>query len=82
MTRVTDTEFKNNIVAFSDAAMKSPVIITNNQRDSLVLLSADEYHRIIGEQEAVTDLDRERVARDLERHRSTLMEPSPHHFFY
>ncbi|MEM7318186.1 MAG: type II toxin-antitoxin system prevent-host-death family antitoxin, partial [Pseudomonadota bacterium] len=41
MTRVTATEFKNNIGAFSDAAMSEPVIITSHQRDRLVLMSAD-----------------------------------------
>ena len=32
MTRVTATEFKNNIGAFSDAAMREPVIITSHDR--------------------------------------------------
>ena len=49
MTRVTATEFKNNIGAFSDAAMSEPVIITSHQRDRLVLLSADEYRRLTGQ---------------------------------
>lgn len=42
MTRVTATEFKNNVGAFSDAAMREPVIITSHQRDRLVLISAYE----------------------------------------
>lgn len=46
MTRVTATEFKNNIGVFSDAAMREPVIITSHDRDRLVLLSAEEYNRI------------------------------------
>ena len=74
MTRVTATEFKNNIGAFSDAAMNEPVIITSHQRDRLVLLSADEYRRLTTLPEAVTDEDKARVARGLERHRSTIME--------
>ena len=74
MTRVTATDFKNNIGAFSDAAMNEPVIITSHQRDRLVLLSADEYRRLTTLQKAVTDTDKERVARGLERHRNTLME--------
>ena len=45
MTRVSATEFKNNIGAFSDAAMSEPVMIASHQRDRLVLMSADEYHR-------------------------------------
>lgn len=74
MTRVTATEFKNNIGAFSDAAMNEPVIITSHQRDRLVLLSADEYRRLTSLSEAVTDEDKARVARGLERHRKTIME--------
>ena len=31
MTRVTATEFKNNIGTYSDAAMRAPVIITRAQ---------------------------------------------------
>ena len=74
MTRVTATEFKNNIGAFSDAAMNEPVIITSHQRDRLVLLSADEYRRLTSLSEAITDEDKARVARGLERHRKTIIE--------
>lgn len=74
MTRVTATDFKNNIGAFSDAAMNEPVIITSHQRDRLVLLSAEEYRRLTALPEAVTEDDKARVARGLERHRNTLIE--------
>ena len=74
MTRVTATEFKNNIGAFSDAAMSEPVIITSHQRDRLVLLSADEYRRLTALTEGGTAQDKDRGARGLERHRSTILE--------
>ncbi len=74
MTRVTATEFKNNIGAYSDTAMKEPVIITRHQRDRLVLMSADEYRRLTGITEDISDSDRERILRGLERHRNTIME--------
>ncbi len=74
MTRVTATEFKNNIGAYSDTAMKEPVIITSHQRDRLVLMSADEYRRLTGITEDISDSDRERILRGLERHRNTIME--------
>lgn len=74
MTRVTATEFKNNIGAFSDAAMSEPVIITSHQRDRLVLLSAEEYRRLTGAVEGINASDKARIARGLERHRSTIME--------
>lgn len=74
MTRVTATEFKNNIGAFSDAAMNEPVIITSHQRDRLVLLSADEYRRLTGITDDISEADKERISRGLERHRNTIME--------
>lgn len=74
VTRVTATEFKNNIGAFSDAAMSEPVIITSHQRDRLVLLSADEYRRLTGVTEGISDSDKERITRGLDRHRNTIME--------
>ena len=74
MTRVSATEFKNNIGAFSDAAMSEPVIITSHQRDRLVLMSADEYRRLTGVTEGITDSDKDRIRRGLERHRNTIME--------
>lgn len=74
MTRVSATEFKNNIGVFSDVAMREPVIITSHQRDRLVLLSADEYRRLTGLQEGITDDDKARIKSGLERHRNTIME--------
>lgn len=72
MTRVTATEFKNNIGAFSDAAMQEPVIITSHQRDRLVLLSADEYRRLTDDQNGLSNADKARLSRVLDRHDETL----------
>ena len=74
MTRVSATEFKNNIGAFSDAAMSEPVIITSHQRDRLVLLSADEYRRLTGTAENVTPEMEELIRSRAEYHRDTLIE--------
>ncbi len=75
MTRVTATEFKNNIGAFSDAAMQEPVIITSHQRDRLVLLSADEYRRLTSSaSEGVSAEFDDRLERSLNRHSKTLAE--------
>lgn len=74
MTRVSATEFKNNIGAYSDAAMSEPVIITSHQRDRLVLLSAEDYKRLIGEEDEVSPDMRKRIAANLEKHRATLIE--------
>lgn len=74
MTRVTATGFKNNIGTYSDAAMRKPVIITNHQRDRLVLLSAEDYRRLTGATEGISDSDKERLTRGLKHHRNTIME--------
>ena len=75
MTRVTATEFKNNVGAFSDAAMREPVIITSHNRDRLVLISAEEYSRLAGH----GGVDDERTTMMRERadyHANTLTELS------
>lgn len=75
MTRVTATEFKNNIGAFSDAAMQAPVIITSHQRDRLVLLSAEEYHRLMKDAPNGVSEDRRHLIRErAEYHRDTIIE--------
>lgn len=74
MPRVTATDFKNNIGTFSDAAMSEPVIITSHHRDRLVLLSADEYRRLTGVPEGISDSEKARITSGLERHRNTIME--------
>lgn len=74
MTRVTATEFKNNIGAFSDAAMNEPVIITSHQRDRLVLMSADEYRRLTGEPQGISEERKRLIRQRAEYHRNTIME--------
>jgi prevent-host-death family protein len=43
---VTSVEFQRNFGRYREAAIKEAVTITNHGRDSLVLLSADEYRRL------------------------------------
>lgn len=74
MTRVTATEFKNNIGAFSDAAMSEPVIITSHQRDRLVLLSADEYRRLTGKPHGLSEERQREIREGVDYHRNTIME--------
>lgn len=74
MTRVSATDFKNNIGQFSDAAMTEPVIITSHQRDRLVLLSADEYRRLTGAGEDLSDARKRELRAGVEYHRDTLVE--------
>ena len=46
MQRVTSREFRRNFDRFQDEALRSPLSITRNGRDRLVLLSVDEYERL------------------------------------
>ena len=46
MQRVTAREFQRNFGRFQDEALRSPLSITRNGRERLVLLSADEYERL------------------------------------
>lgn len=45
-TSVTSAEFQKAFGRYRDAALREPVTITNHGRESLVLLSADEYRRL------------------------------------
>ena len=43
---VTSAEFQKNFGRYRETAIREAVTITNHGRDSLVLLSADEYRRL------------------------------------
>jgi len=45
-TRITAAEFQRDFGAFSDKARREPVVITQQGRDSLVVLSAEEWERL------------------------------------
>jgi prevent-host-death family protein len=45
-TSVTSAEFQKNFGRYREVAIRKPLIITNHGRESLVLLSADEYRRL------------------------------------
>ena len=46
MQRVTSREFQRNFGRFQDEALKAPLSITQNGRERLVILSAEEYTRL------------------------------------
>ena len=46
MVTVTAAEFQKQFGRFRDLALKSPVSVTHHGRESLVLLSSDEYQRL------------------------------------
>jgi prevent-host-death family protein len=45
-TRVTASEFHQSFGALSDKARHEPVVITKHGRDSLVVMSAEEWARL------------------------------------
>ena len=54
---VTSAEFQKSFGRYREAALKEPLIITNHGRESLVLLSADEYRRLKRRDRRVMGLD-------------------------
>ena len=49
MPTVSATHAKQNFAAMLDAAQGEPVRIQRHERDIAVLLSSDEYERIVGD---------------------------------
>lgn len=46
MITVTSVEFQRNFGRYQDEAFKEPIAITRNGRERIVVLSAEEYHRL------------------------------------
>jgi len=46
--RVTTAEFIKNYGSLADKALLEPVTITKNGRDRLVMISVEEYGRLVG----------------------------------
>lgn len=74
--RVTSTDFQQNVGTYSDAAQREPVIITNHNRDRLVLMSAQDYQRLTGSVDGVSPDQEELMRRGIARHHGTLVELS------
>lgn len=47
MVSITALEFQRNIGRYQDAALVEPVSITKHGRERLVLISAEEFHRLL-----------------------------------
>ena len=54
---ISSAEFQKGFGRFREAALREPVTITNHGRDSLVLMSADEYRRLRRRERRVMGLD-------------------------
>ena len=46
MRRVSSTEFQKKVGLYQDMALTEPLTITRNGREKIVVLSAEEYHRL------------------------------------
>jgi prevent-host-death family protein len=46
MLKVSAADFQRNIGRYQDIALREPVAVTRNGRDSCVLISVDEYRRL------------------------------------
>jgi PHD/YefM family antitoxin component YafN of YafNO toxin-antitoxin module len=57
MVRVSAGEFQRQWEKIRDMAIAEPVTITSNGRDRMVLMSADEYHRLKRRDRQVMTLD-------------------------
>lgn len=52
MRKVSATEAKQRLAALLDAAQREPVVIRRQNRDVAVIMSAEEYERIRGSNNA------------------------------
>jgi len=56
ITRLSSREFNQNTSRAKRAAKRGPVFITDRGRPSHVLLTAEEYEKLIGRQKNIADL--------------------------
>ncbi len=71
MTKVTASELQKNFGKYQAHAQREPVTVTSHGRDSVVLLSVDEYDRFRRLEDEMTDkMMDERIA----VHRDTLLK--------
>ena len=56
ITKLSSREFNQDTSKAKRAAKRGPVFITDRGRPSHVLLTAEEYQRIVGGQKSIADL--------------------------
>ncbi len=57
MVTISSAEFQRHFGRYQDVALVEPVAITRNGRERIVVLSADEYHRLRQRDRQVLSLD-------------------------
>ena len=64
MRRVSSTEFQKKVGLYQDMALTEPLTVTRNGRERIVVLAAEEYHRLKRRDREVLRVE-EMSARDL-----------------
>lgn len=57
MLKVSAAEFQRNIGRYQDLALRQPVAVTRNGRESTVLISTEEYNRLKRRDRSVLGLE-------------------------
>lgn len=57
MLKVSAAEFQRNIGRYQDLALRQPIAVTRNGRESCVLLSTEEYRRLKRRDREVLSID-------------------------
>jgi PHD/YefM family antitoxin component YafN of YafNO toxin-antitoxin module len=55
--KVSAADFQRNIGRYQDLALRQPVAVTRNGRESCILLSTDEYRRLKRRDREVLNID-------------------------
>jgi prevent-host-death family protein len=78
LTRVSAAEFQRSFGQLSDKAISQPVAITKHGRDHLVLISAEEYARLMRRDRRVFRTD-ELTAEQIAEFEGVTMDPRHAH---
>ncbi len=54
---VSSAEFQRHFGLYQDAVLNAPVVVTRNGRERIVVLSAEEYHRLKRRDRQVLSVD-------------------------
>ena len=76
--KVSAAEFQRNIGRYQDLALRQPVAVTRNGRESCVLLSTEEYRRLKRRDREVFGAG-ELPVETIEAIRNTKMDPRHNH---
>ncbi len=57
MVTISSAEFQRHFGHYQDVALTEPVSITRNGRERVIILSTDEYHRLMRRDRQVLSLD-------------------------